>query len=125
MKIKPKYSGKRSRKFWNAINSIENECDQDELYSLGVALQDLEGYVLKQLEFKTKQETSINDINCELLRKRLKMYENGKITITELLYQYDVIIKKNKNTPPEAPPLPPTFDPDDFKRNNFWAIIFR
>jgi len=94
MKIKPKYSGKYSRKFWNAINSIKNECDQDELYSLGVALQDLEECILKQLEFKTKQETSINDVNCKLLRKRLKMYENNEITITELLYQLNRIIKK-------------------------------
>lgn len=43
------YSGKSSKKFWDIVNSINNESDQQELYSLGVALQNMEGYVLKRL----------------------------------------------------------------------------
>ncbi len=48
--IKPKYSGKLSVKFWNTVNNeIRNEANRQEIYSLGVALQNLEGYVLKRL----------------------------------------------------------------------------
>ena len=46
--FKPKYSGKKSKKFWKNINSFTPEY-QRELYSLGVALQNLECQVLKAL----------------------------------------------------------------------------
>ena len=48
--IKPKYSGKLSIEFWNIVNNeIRDEADRQEIYSLGVALQNLECYVLKRL----------------------------------------------------------------------------
>lgn len=46
--FKPKYSGKKSAKFWKSVNSFLPEY-QRELYSLGVALQNLEHQVLKAL----------------------------------------------------------------------------
>lgn len=48
--VKPYYSGNASKDFWKIVNSIKNEADKQELYSLGVALQNMEGYVLKQLQ---------------------------------------------------------------------------
>lgn len=47
--IKCKYSGKESIEFWDRVNALKDS-DQQELYSLGVALQNLEGQVLNQLE---------------------------------------------------------------------------
>lgn len=53
-KIKYKYSGKKSEKFWDAINKM-NISEQSEMYSLGVALQNLEHQVIKRLnEILTK-----------------------------------------------------------------------
>ena len=49
--VRYRYSGKSSTKFWDVIRSIKNESDRQELYSLGVALQNLEEYVLKQLKY--------------------------------------------------------------------------
>ena len=46
------YSGDNSRQFWNAIKNlrkINNGENWGELYSLGVALQNLEEQVLKRL----------------------------------------------------------------------------
>ena len=49
--IKPKYSGRLSIKFWNTVNNeVKDEANKQEIYSLGVALQNLEGYVLKRLK---------------------------------------------------------------------------
>lgn len=47
--IKHRYSGAKSKKFWKIVNSIENEADRQEMYSLGVMLQRNEEYVLSQL----------------------------------------------------------------------------
>lgn len=47
--IRPKYSGKESKEFWHIVSSLETESDRQEVYSLGVALQNMEQYVLKQL----------------------------------------------------------------------------
>lgn len=44
------YSKDGSRPFWNAVNSLKNESNRQELYSLGVALQNMEEYVLRQLQ---------------------------------------------------------------------------
>ena len=44
-----RYSGEKSTNFWKIVNSIDDECDRQEIYSLGVALQNMEAYVLKQL----------------------------------------------------------------------------
>lgn len=41
------YSGENSRLFWDAVNSSKKQ--QGELYSLGVALQNLESQVLNTL----------------------------------------------------------------------------
>ncbi len=46
-KIKPNYSGKKSNDFWNKIATLKK--NHGEMYSLGVALQNLEHQVLKQL----------------------------------------------------------------------------
>ena len=43
------YSGDRSRLFWDMVNSLDGE-DKAEMYSLGVALQNLEGQVLRRLQ---------------------------------------------------------------------------
>jgi len=48
--IEEQYAGKKSEKFWGAVNSIKNEKKHSEMYLLGVLLQDLEGYVLKKLK---------------------------------------------------------------------------
>jgi len=42
----PRYSGKKSRKFWRKIQKLKG-ADSQELYSLGVALQNLEEFVIK------------------------------------------------------------------------------
>lgn len=56
-KLKHRYSGDKSTKFWDVVNSIENEADKQELYSLGVVLQNLESYVLRQLYNATGDST--------------------------------------------------------------------
>jgi hypothetical protein len=48
--VRYRYSGKSSSKFWDIVGSISNECDRRELYALGVALQNFEDFVLKQLK---------------------------------------------------------------------------
>ncbi len=50
MKLKPSYSNNASREFWRQVNSLKNKSDWQELYSLGVALQNMESFVLQQLE---------------------------------------------------------------------------
>lgn len=60
-KLKPvtsHYSGNSSQGFWDIVNSIENESDKQELYSLGVALQNMESYVLRQLKNVKKSYVS-------------------------------------------------------------------
>lgn len=52
------YSGDKSKSFWQAVNDLANDADRQELYSLGVALQNFESYVLKQLQFKITHENS-------------------------------------------------------------------
>ena len=47
--MKAHYSGKKSKKFWKIINEDLGIIERNELYSLGVALQNLEGFVLKRL----------------------------------------------------------------------------
>ena len=49
IKIRKYYSGKASKDFWDAVKIIKNESDRQEIYSLGVALQNLEEYVIKRL----------------------------------------------------------------------------
>jgi hypothetical protein len=46
--MKPHYSGKKSHKFWKDINRLGHA--QDELYSLGCVLQNMEEFVLKRLK---------------------------------------------------------------------------
>jgi len=45
----PHYSGDLSKKFWRKVNKLKIESNRQECYSLGVALQNLETYVLTQL----------------------------------------------------------------------------
>jgi len=46
--MKAHYSGPLSKSFWKKVNNIKRESDRQEIYSLGVALQNFEGYVLRQ-----------------------------------------------------------------------------
>lgn len=48
--VRHQYSGNGSTDFWNIVNNIKNKTDRQELYSLGVALQNMEDYVLSQLQ---------------------------------------------------------------------------
>lgn len=52
--IKYRYSGEQSKQFWKRINALPNEADRQELYSLGVMLQNMESFVLKQLNSSSK-----------------------------------------------------------------------
>jgi len=45
--LKHRYSGTKSHKFWQFVNASKNK---DEVYSLGVALQNLEEFVLKRIK---------------------------------------------------------------------------
>lgn len=47
-KFKPHYSGKKSREFWDRINSHRG-IKQDLLYTMGCNLQDIEGRMLARL----------------------------------------------------------------------------
>jgi hypothetical protein len=47
--MKPKYSGKKSRKFWARINALPKR-KKAEAYSLGVVLQETEATVLRLLK---------------------------------------------------------------------------
>lgn len=58
MTLDYQYSGEKSTEFWDKVNSL-NDSDQQELYSLGVALQNLEGQVLRALE--GAKEGSVNN----------------------------------------------------------------
>jgi hypothetical protein len=62
------YSTDQSKPFWNAVNSLNNDADKQEMFGLGVALQNLESYVLKQLQFKIvheKEEVNVcNNTEC-------------------------------------------------------------
>ena len=48
-KITYHYSGKKSELFWRMVNSLP-EPEHDLMYSLGVALQNHEGHVLREME---------------------------------------------------------------------------
>jgi hypothetical protein len=48
-KLKLHYSGKESKRFWDIINNKLPPDNQDAAYSLGVALQNLEGQVIKYI----------------------------------------------------------------------------
>ena len=47
--MEAQYAGRRSHKFWRRVNALPR-MEQHALYSLGVALQNLEDFVLTQLE---------------------------------------------------------------------------
>lgn len=48
IKFKPHYSGPLSRKFWSQVNSVKGSA-WGPMYTLGCALQNLEGQVLREL----------------------------------------------------------------------------
>lgn len=48
-KLKPKYSGGLSGKFWGRINNIKPERLHNAIYLAGCALQDHEGRVLRMI----------------------------------------------------------------------------
>jgi hypothetical protein len=47
--MKPRYSGKKSTKFWKQVKGLYSP-GYEEMYSLGCALQNLEEYVLGRLK---------------------------------------------------------------------------
>ena len=49
IQVERHYSGDASRDFWRIVNFLPSKIDVAELYSLGVALQNLEEFVLKRL----------------------------------------------------------------------------
>lgn len=55
--MKPRYSGDKSRRFWNKVRSVfgADEAEWKALYSLGVDLQNLEGVVLRRLKAARKK----------------------------------------------------------------------
>lgn len=56
-KVEKHYSGKLSKKgFWNFVKIIDNESDHQEVYSLGVALQNMEEYVVKRINDVLEKE---------------------------------------------------------------------
>jgi hypothetical protein len=58
------YSGDNSRQFWKAINSMQDKKDKreywQELYSLGVALQNLEEQVLRRLRCESPKSVRVS-----------------------------------------------------------------
>ena len=48
--VQHRYSGEASKEFWDIVNSIESQYKHNEIYSLGVVLQNLEETVLRRLE---------------------------------------------------------------------------
>ena len=46
----PYYSGDKSTKFWKEINAVKNKRVHGLLYSMGVALQNIERLMLNELE---------------------------------------------------------------------------
>ena len=56
-KLQYRYSSKKSKEFWDIVNSLKY-ADQQEMYSLGCALQNFEEYVLKQLRYKTDNKVA-------------------------------------------------------------------
>ena len=47
--VESHYSGNASKPFWGIVHSLKNDADRQELYSLGVALQNHEEHVLRAL----------------------------------------------------------------------------
>jgi hypothetical protein len=51
--LQPHYSGDNSHQFWRQVNALDFEAgDQPSLYMAGVILQNLEEYVLHQLNIR-------------------------------------------------------------------------
>ena len=54
-----RYSGDKSQWFWNRVNSLDHDSHAwHTVYSLGCALQNLEGFVLRQL-LNAEQEATL------------------------------------------------------------------
>jgi hypothetical protein len=52
--MKRKYSGPLSRAFWREVDRVKSHVQRDAIYAMAVALQNLEGSVLRELESATK-----------------------------------------------------------------------
>jgi len=52
-KLKPRYSGESSHKFWRRVNSLKGE-NWDAAYAMGVRLQNLEEEVLRFINKEMK-----------------------------------------------------------------------
>lgn len=53
--MKPKYSGDKSKRFWQRVNAVKDEFRRKALYQLGVDLQNLEEDVLRKLKAARKK----------------------------------------------------------------------
>ncbi len=62
IQLEHRYSGHRSKEFWEVVNSLKG-ADWNEMYSLGVVLQNVEGDVLRML--KHKDPKLVKDIKQE------------------------------------------------------------
>lgn len=63
-KLKTRYSGPKSQKFWDTVNALP-EPYKSEMYSCGVLLQNMEERVLKWLEHAQKDAQSKNNLQGE------------------------------------------------------------
>lgn len=50
IRLEHRYSGPASQKFWTIVNSLPRRGKWETCYSLGVALQNLESQVLREIE---------------------------------------------------------------------------
>lgn len=50
LRLRHKYSGEDSKLFWELVNAMGER--QQEFYSLGVVLQNLEGWILTQMKYE-------------------------------------------------------------------------
>lgn len=50
-KIRPRYSGKKSKRFWNRVNAIGDRKVAAVAFMFGCALQDMEDRALRMLDY--------------------------------------------------------------------------
>ena len=86
--VKANYYGNSSKSFWSIVNAIKKDSDRQEIYSLGVALQNMEEYVLRRLHsikksnvrgkvFKTDVDV-VKKVKCTNCHKNVDMVSSGE-----------------------------------------------
>ena len=61
----PHYAGEFSREFWRRVNALPGR-DQQEVYSLGVALQNLEEQLKQARIVRDQQQRRLDDLRINL-----------------------------------------------------------